>query len=108
VSDNVDRIALSKSYALRLSRDRNVSVAFDYVASHVISCIMVWGCTLDAEERKQRQCMYESSIRSYRARCFIRLLTVLSPAYTLPGGEPKIKETTASRAILIFWKEPMM
>jgi hypothetical protein len=45
---------------------------------------------------------------SYKARCLIRLLTVLSPAYTLPGGEPSISDTMASRAILIFWNEPMM
>jgi len=44
----------------------------------------------------------------YRARCLIRLLTVLSPAYTLPGGDPRIRETIASRATLIFWNEPMI
>lgn len=47
-------------------------------------------------------------MRRYRARCLIRLLTVRNPAYTLPGGDPKISETIASRAILIFWKEPMI
>ena len=45
---------------------------------------------------------------NYKARCRIRLLTVLNPAYTLPGGEPRIRDTIASRAILIFWNEPMM
>lgn len=44
----------------------------------------------------------------YIARCFIRELTVLKPAYTLPGGEPKISDTIASRAILMFWKEPII
>jgi hypothetical protein len=38
----------------------------------------------------------------------MRLATVRKPAYTFPGGEPRIKETIASRAILIFWKEPRM
>jgi len=36
----------------------------------------------------------------------MRLATVRKPAYTFPGGEPRINETIASRAILIFWKEP--
>ena len=45
---------------------------------------------------------------AYRARCFIRLLTVLNPAYTLPGGDPRMRDTIASRAILMFWNEPMM
>lgn len=44
----------------------------------------------------------------HNARCRIRLLTVRKPAYTLPGGEPRMRETMASRAILIFWKEPKM
>jgi len=45
---------------------------------------------------------------SYKARCFIRLQTVLSPAYTFPGGDPRIRDTMASLAILMFWKEPMI
>ena len=44
----------------------------------------------------------------YKARCFIRLATVRREAYTFPGGEPNISDTTASRAILMFWKEPKM
>lgn len=44
----------------------------------------------------------------YTARCFMRELTVLNPAYTLPGGEPRMRETIASRAILMFWKDPMI
>ena len=44
----------------------------------------------------------------YKARCFIRPLTVLNPAYTLPGGDPSISDTIASRATLIFWKEPII
>lgn len=44
--------------------------------------------------------------RAYRALCFMRVATVRKPAYTFPGGEPRIKETIASRAILIFWNEP--
>jgi len=43
---------------------------------------------------------------AYKALCFMRLATVRKPAYTFPGGEPRINETIASRAILIFWKEP--
>lgn len=38
----------------------------------------------------------------------MRLLTVRSPAYTLPGGDPRMSDTMASRAILMFWKEPIM
>lgn len=38
----------------------------------------------------------------YKALCRMRLLTVLKPAYTFPGGEPRISETIASRAIFIF------
>src|SRR6266702_536714 len=38
----------------------------------------------------------------------MRLATVRRPAYTFPGGEPRINETMASRAILMFWKEPRM
>ena len=45
---------------------------------------------------------------NYKARCFIRLLTVLNPAYTLPGGDPSIRDTIASRATLIFWNEPII
>jgi hypothetical protein len=44
--------------------------------------------------------------KTYKALCFMRVATVRKPAYTFPGGEPRIKETIASRAILIFWKEP--
>lgn len=44
----------------------------------------------------------------YKALCLIRLLTVRRPAYTFPGGDPKIRDTIASRAILIFWKDPSM
>jgi hypothetical protein len=33
---------------------------------------------------------------------------VRRPEYTFPGGEPKIKDTIASRATFIFWKEPMI
>lgn len=36
----------------------------------------------------------------------IRALTVRRPAYTFPGGEPRMRETIASRAILMFWNEP--
>jgi hypothetical protein len=45
---------------------------------------------------------------NYIARCRIRLLTVRRPAYTLPGGEPRMSDTIASRAILMFWNEPRM
>lgn len=45
---------------------------------------------------------------NHRARCFILALTVLRPAYTLPGGEPRMRETIASRAIFMFWNEPMI
>jgi hypothetical protein len=44
----------------------------------------------------------------YIAFCFILAPIVLRLAYTFPGGDPRIKETIASRAILIFWKEPSM
>lgn len=44
----------------------------------------------------------------YSARWRMRLATVLSPAYTFPGGEPSMRETMASRAILIFWNDPRM
>jgi len=43
------------------------------------------------------------SVRMHqRARCFMRLLTVRSPAYTLPGGDPRISDTIASLATLMF------
>ena len=38
----------------------------------------------------------------------MRLATVRKPAYTFPGGEPRINETMASREILMLWKEPRM
>lgn len=52
--------------------------------------------------------VHRSDCVHYKARCFIRLLTVLNPAYTLPGGDPSIRDTIASRATLIFWKEPII
>lgn len=40
------------------------------------------------------------------ARCFNRAPMVRKLAYTFPGGDPRMRETIASRAILIFWKDP--
>ena len=62
------------------------------------------GCNVSQGRIIQVTCLYVV----YIARCFILALTVRRPAYTLPGGEPRMRETMASRATLMFWKEPMI
>lgn len=45
---------------------------------------------------------------NHNALCLSLAPIVRRFAYTFPGGLPRIRATTASRAILIFWKDPRM
>ena len=102
---------------------------YSYFSRHC-SIFFLWSCILDThlfyslclgrshsqskntiENKRYSQeipIQYATRGKYQMARWRIRLATVRRPAYTFPGGEPRMRETIASRAILMFWKEPRM